>query len=154
MPSEGEVLIILDYYTQEEIARHPLAVTKGGIYKNTSHYRDRQKQIETYEEALSEKLPLALAQQTRVLLKTTSPKIYKDQLFGLLRVLSPYPPEELVVPFEELVQRSELKVSFIKNYLKARLSERWNAPCIEKMPSPQGQLPLQGTHPNAGGRPC
>jgi hypothetical protein len=76
-----------------------------------------------------------------MLLKSTSPKIYKDQLFGLLKVLKDYQSEELVIPFEELLQRAELKVSFIKNYLKARLSDRWEPTFVDpSLSDSQGKL--------------
>lgn len=140
LKEDGGELLIFDYYSGEEIARHALSFGKGSVQKNSNHYRDHQKQIEDYETLLGEYLSAELLLGICALLKASNPKIYKDQLFGLLSVLKSYSAEELKEPFEEMVKRSELKVSFIKAYLAARFSSRWQAPSGQQQKKKTGAL--------------
>jgi hypothetical protein len=60
------------------------------------------------------------------ILKTTSPKIYKDQLVGLKEVLSGYPLAEKTLhdALCELSKRPRLTVTFIREYLKGVYNAR------------------------------
>jgi hypothetical protein len=80
-------LLIKDLASGEQIAEHVISLEKGQIIKNTHHYRDRQLRVETLEAALSELLGGNDSQRLSTLLKTSSPKIYKDQ-FLLDRLLT------------------------------------------------------------------
>ena len=114
------LLMIYDLYTGEEIASHPLYEHKGQIIRNNNHYRDHQQTIAEQEQLIAEILGASLTTPLCALLKSTCPKIYKDQLAGLLQVLrSHHDQADLPKAFETLIQRSALKVSFIKNYLQA-----------------------------------
>jgi transposase len=81
-------LLIKDLASGEQIAEHVISLEKGQIIKNTHHYRDRQLRVETLEAALSELLGGNDSQRLSTLLKTSSPKIYKDQLLGAKQVIA------------------------------------------------------------------
>lgn len=115
--TEGQ-LIISDRANQEEIARHTLHEGKGHIIKNNHHYRDVSTQVHEYEQDLKQQLGEARASALCALLKATSPKIYKDQLAGIRKILKQYP-----LPDEKLLQRvcasPRLTASLFKDYLEA-----------------------------------
>ena len=81
-------LLIKDLANSTQIAVHVISLEKGQIIKNTHHYRDRLQQVETLEAALSEQLGDNDSQRLCVLLKASSPKIYKDQLLGAKQVIA------------------------------------------------------------------
>lgn len=82
-------LRISDLTSAELIAEHTLCQDKGQIIKNTHHYRDKQLQQEKLEQELHQLLDnTAQATALCALLKTTSPKVYKDQLAGAKQVLN------------------------------------------------------------------
>jgi len=93
---EGNRLGIYDFNSEEEIANHPLCTEKGLVLKNTNHYRDYRQEICDHEEAIALVLGGELAQTICVVLKTTSPKIYKDQLLGLIKLLKTYSQKEAI----------------------------------------------------------
>lgn len=122
---EGDRLGIYDFHSQEEIASHPLSLGKGQVLKNTNHYRDYQQELADHEATIGRVLGEQLAQKLCALLKTTLPKIYKDQLVGLMKLLQLYSEkQDLNTPLEHLANREQLKVSFIKNYLQAFYAKR------------------------------
>ena len=81
-------LLIKDLARGEQIAEHVISLEKGRIVKNTHHYRDMQQRVETLEAALSEQLGGNDSQRLCALLKTSSPKIYKDQLLAAKQVIA------------------------------------------------------------------
>jgi transposase len=81
-------LLINDLVSGELIAEHVISLEKGQIIKNTHHYRDRQQRVEALEAALEQQLGESASQRLCALLKTTSPKIYKDQLVGAKQVIA------------------------------------------------------------------
>jgi transposase len=84
-------LIISDLETGEKIAEHLISVEKGQVIKNTDHYRDKTQRIKDLEADLLN--VLGDTEQSKALcalLKTTSPKIYKDQLLGAKQIVSAY----------------------------------------------------------------
>lgn len=81
--------MINDLETGELVAQHLIHLEKGQIIKNTDHYRDKAQRIEALEADILQCLAhsdnsVALC----ALLKTSSPKIYKDQLLGARQVLN------------------------------------------------------------------
>jgi len=116
--AEQGQLIIFDQPSREEIARHTLHEGKGHTIKNNHHYRDVNTQIHEYEQDLMQQLGEANATTLCALLKATSPKIYKDQLAGIRKILKQYP-----LPDENLLQRvcasPRLTASLFKDYLEA-----------------------------------
>ncbi len=121
---EDDILLVLDIHSGEELARHRQSQIKGEVVKNPKHYRDREQEIIDRETKLAELLGDEIGAAICALLKATNPKIYKDQLCGLLKVIRPYSEEELEAPFIELSKRSQLKVSFIKTYLSNFFSSK------------------------------
>jgi len=83
---EGDVLVLLDLETGEEIARNALCHGKGQVVKKRSHYRDKARQVAEYEAEILRRLG-SHGRRLSVLLKKSNPHIYKDQLAGLVRVL-------------------------------------------------------------------
>jgi len=82
-------LLICDLDTQVIIAEHLICLEKGQVIKNTHHYRDKAIRIENLEADILHCLghaenSVALC----ALLKTSSPKIYKDQLLGAKQILN------------------------------------------------------------------
>ncbi len=84
-------LVISDPGSGAVIARHGLAPGKGAIIKNTHHYRDPAVAIADLEAAIAQRLGAASGARLCALIKATEPKIYKDQLQGVKRLLSDYP---------------------------------------------------------------
>ena len=86
--NEGQ-LLINDLETGEMIAQHLISIEKGQVIKNTDHYRDKAQRIESLEADILQTLGhTEQSQALCALLKTTSPKIYKDQLLGAKQILT------------------------------------------------------------------
>jgi transposase len=83
-------LRITDLSTGQKIAEHTLRLEKGQIIKNTGHYRDKGQYILQLEQDIQELLGKGAdaSQALCALLKQTSPKIYKDQLLGVKKILN------------------------------------------------------------------
>lgn len=115
-------LHVLDLESGQEIAVHNQSVGKGQTITNKNHYRDRAQQAADYEQALRERLGDEYGTALCVLLKRTSPKIYKDQLAGAKQVLEPYSElsDELL---SHLCQRPRLTVTALRDYLAAYTSQ-------------------------------
>ncbi len=82
--SSDGVLIPRDPDTGKEIARHDIPDHRGGIVKNTNHYRDFRKSVSDLTVAAQaglQQLPDSAALIARI--KTDNPKIVRDQLRGL-----------------------------------------------------------------------
>jgi len=114
----GTRLVINDLFTGKKIAEHKIHHGKGQTIKNNHHYRDLSKRIEDLEVQIGERLGKELGAKICKLLRTTSPNIYKDQLCGLLKVLSGYPEIDLEV-MERLSEGPRLTVTRIRDYLEA-----------------------------------
>jgi len=114
----GTRLVINDLYTGKKIAEHKIHHGKGQTIKNNHHYRDLSKRIEELEGQIGKRLGEELESRICKLLRITSPTIYKDQLFGLLKVLSGYQEIDLEV-MERLSDGPRLTVTRIKDYLEA-----------------------------------
>jgi hypothetical protein len=122
---EGAKLIICDSESSEVIATHDINQRKGEIIKNNNHYRDHQKLVSDREHEVSEIIGHELSEMLCRIIKATSPKIYKDQLAGLIQVLRKHPDEEnLKEALSHLKERPRLTVTFIREYLTAFCSEK------------------------------
>lgn len=141
---EGNILIISQKKTGEKIAEHTLGSNKGKIYKNTNHYRDFKKTLADHENEIRACLSDDLTGQLCMVLKNTSPKIYKDQLVGLKKVLSSYKNiENLEENLAILADRPSLTVSFIRDYLEAvalKPFEENEATVVKKQHGYHGEL--------------
>ena len=115
---EADQLHIHDLHSGERLASHTLSLEKGQIIKNTNHYRDYAQRVEQQEQAIIERLGQSLGLSLCQLLKDSEPKIYKDQLSGLLKLLNQYKdiPAQALQP---LTQRSRLSARQIRDYLDA-----------------------------------
>jgi len=119
-------LIVYSADSGNVLAKHVICGEKGKIIKNNNHYRDYQKQVPDHEKEICQMVGDELGTAICKLLKTTSPKIYKDQLVGLITVLKSYTSEnDLTDILNCLIKRPRLTVTFIRDYLQAHThSER------------------------------
>ncbi len=114
----GDQLHIHDLETGEEVAVHTLTTGKGKIIKNTHHYRDPEVRIAKLEKRLHEQVGTTVAQALCQLLKSSSPKIYKDQLAGVNALFKTHQP---IAPslLDKLCQRPRLTATQVRDYLQA-----------------------------------
>lgn len=118
-------LFIYECNSSAEIAVHDLCPDKSRTIKNTNHYRDQQELAKDLEDNVIAFTGEEVGQKLFRALRTTSPKIYKDQLRGLLRVLKPYKDKpDLADCLLKLACRPRLTATFIRDYLEAFYSER------------------------------
>ena len=136
--AENGILRIIDLETGEETAHHTVCLEKGRVIRNTDHYRDRAQQISDYEQAIIEQLGADYGPRLCVLLKATSPNIYKDQLAGARRVLKQHKtlPDGLM---DRVLQRARLTATGLRDYLEAYASEP------ERLQTPQNPVPATDT---------
>jgi transposase len=116
-------LLVCDPASGEVIARHRLAVGSGEIVKNTHHYRDREQQVADLEAAIAESLPQALAARLCALLKRSEPRIYRDQLRGVGRLLVAHAPFDSGL-IERLCQKPRLTATLLRDHLDAHAARR------------------------------
>lgn len=116
--ANGGILVVCDKSSGKEIATHKLSMGKGQLIKNRNHYRDYQKPVTEHEEAIHEIIGKEAGEAICSIIKQTVPKIYKDQLVGLRKVLMQHKNQvELGSVIRDLMDRPQLKVSFIRDYL-------------------------------------
>ena len=113
----GQRLLITDLETGGHIAEHAVCHEKGQIIKNKNHYRDHERRVCDLEVCVESQLGELLGRRICSVLKSSSPSIYKDQLAGLIKVLSQYDGDIEIL--ERLSQRSRLTVTMIRDYLEA-----------------------------------
>jgi len=102
-------LLISDLSSGEQIAEHKLCSDKGQVIKNTHHYRDLSLRLEMLESDLQQLLGNTPESQALcALLKSSSPKIYKDQLAGAKQVLAEHIKHYGVIPDTLLTRLLEL----------------------------------------------
>lgn len=111
-------LVIREPLEAREIARHPIQPGKGQIVKNTGHYRDVGARIADYEARLRQLAGDIAGRQLCVLLKQTSPKIYKDQLHAVIDILAPLDDIDQRL-IDRLVDRPRLTATQLKDYVEA-----------------------------------
>lgn len=114
----ADQLHIYDLETGEEVAVHTLTTGKGKIIKNTHHYRDPAVRIEKLERTLQLQIGTTTAETLCQLVKTSSPKIYKDQLAAVNDLLKTYQPIEPSL-LDKLCQRPRLTATMLRDYLQA-----------------------------------
>lgn len=115
---EDAQLRVHDLASGECIASHGLCAAKGQIIKNTNHYRDYRQRIRDLEAAVAQRLGEVLGAKLRQQLKASQPKIYKDQLAGVLNLLQQY-PEAPVERLASLAERPHLTATQFRDYLAA-----------------------------------
>jgi hypothetical protein len=116
-------LRIYDLESAELIATPPLSTEKGRIFKNTHHYRDHQQRLQDLEQGLRTRLGEVVGERLCAVLKTTSPRIYQEQLVAVARLLD----QQEVIARElmaRLAARSELTATTLKRYLEAEQRAR------------------------------
>lgn len=130
---EGQ-LSISDLSSGNVIAEHALCRETGQVVKNRHHYRDKDLRIATLEAELQQQLAHpVLAAALCALLKTSSPKIYKDQLLGAKQVLAAHLQQHGGIDaalLEKLIDTPRLTATGLKERLDAYHShpERLNRP--------------------------
>ena len=111
-------LVIYDLESGTEVARHRLCGGKGEVVRNTHHYRDLAQQTSKLEAKIDEHLGSELARRLCDVLKRTSPRIYKDQLIAVSKLVAGIDPAERVA-LEQLATREQVTATVIKRYLDA-----------------------------------
>jgi transposase len=111
-------LVLSDPGSGAVIARHELAPGKGAIIKNTHHYRDPAVAIADLEAAIEQRLGTASGQRLCALIKATEPKIYKDQLQGVKRLLGGYPALDPGL-VDALCDKPAMSYTRLRAYLEA-----------------------------------
>lgn len=118
-------LMIYNPESSDMIAEHDICEGKGHIIKNTNHYRDHRKRIKDLEEDIAEIVGNELGQKLCTILKASSPKIYRDQFTGLIKVIKQHSDkQDIDNPLGLLAERPRLTVTFIRDYLEAFYSNR------------------------------
>lgn len=119
---EGQ-LLVSDLETGEMIAEHMISIEKGQIVKNTNHYRDKAQRIADLEADILQLLGHTEQKQALCdLLKTTSPKIYKDQLLGVKQILTAHCSQYGVIKpelFSRLINTPRLTATGLRERLVA-----------------------------------
>ena len=116
--SEAGMLILSDLENGDEIARHRISHDKGIIIRINDHYRDKKARIADLEADIRGHVGDSPGKRLCAVLKATSPRIYKDQLVALKRLLGRYPnlPQKI---FLRLIDRDRLTASQCKIFFEA-----------------------------------
>lgn len=139
-------LVISDPGSGAVIARHELAPGKGAIVKNTHHYRDPAVAIADLEAAIAQRLGAALGQRLCALIKATEPKIYKDQLQGVTRLLGDYPALDPAL-LAALCEKPAMSYTRLRAYLEAYSAHPER--CAEAPPSAPSDTGASASSPLA-----
>lgn len=135
---EDGMLRIYDLSSEQVIAEHAICLEKNRVIKNTDHYRDKTLHIEKLESEVQ-----ALLSQTTqgealcAMLKATSPRIYKDQLVGVRKILTQHQKRYGVVApelMDRLLQFHRLTATGLRDCLQAwhRSDAHADTPAITK----------------------
>ncbi|HJP49864.1 MAG TPA: IS21 family transposase [Pseudomonadales bacterium] len=111
-------LLVLDVLGENEIARHTIVLAKGHLIKNRDHYRDASVRIADYECNIRSLVGDSAGRQLCQLIRQTSPKIYRDQLAGVIQIIGKLDvvDEELIA---RVVDRPRLTATQLKEYVEA-----------------------------------
>jgi transposase len=112
-------LLIADISTSVIISEHKVCFDSGRIIKNSNHYRDYEREMAEDEKCIQAKLGDNLGRSLCAIIKRSSPKIYRDQLYGLKKILSKQLTQQQKIMLKRLVQKQKLTVSMVKEYLAA-----------------------------------
>jgi len=118
-------LHIVDLDSGEVVATHAVACGKGQTVRNSHHYRDPAAALADLEAAIAERVGADLGARLCAQLKASEPRLYKDQLAGLRKLLQPDPlPDPALL--EELAARDGLTTTTVKRFVEAsqRAGER------------------------------
>lgn len=145
----ADQLLIFEALEHAEIARHNLVLGTGHIIKNTDHYRDVSVRIADYEMSISNLVGESAGRQLCQLIKQTSPNIYRDQLAGVLQIISKQDPvdERLIA---RVIDRPRLTATQLKEYVETFTQ---NPGALERdegehRPAPSGLLSRYGALTN------
>ena len=141
---EGTALVISDIETLTVIATHNICERKGEIIKNNNHYRDYAKLISDKEKEIGHIIGSDNAEKICKIIKRTSPKIYKDQLAGLIKILKDHDEDNLTEAISALLEKPRLKVTFVRDFLDAFYSKRQSR-LVETDEKPTGILSAYGS---------
>lgn len=115
---EDDQLQICDLETQDIVGAHLISQGRGKVIKNSNHYRDVNVKISGLEHDLHEMLGAELGTTLTQLLKKTYPKIYKDQLVAVKKILEKYRSIPLNI-VEKCCQRHQLSATLLRDLLEA-----------------------------------
>jgi len=87
------------------------------VIKNTDHYRDVSARIADYEASIRALVGESTGAQLCQFIKQTSPKIYKDQLAGVIQILGKleYIDTRLMT---RMIERPRLTATQLKNHVE------------------------------------
>jgi transposase len=122
--TQGAGLFIYSLESNQLIAKHDICEGCGNIIKNTNHYRDHKKRIVDLEKEVIAIIGSEIGNSICTVIKATSPKIYKDQLTGLIKVFKQFDTSDIKEPLNILADRTRLTVTFIRDYLTAFCSRK------------------------------
>ncbi|WP_323012395.1 IS21 family transposase [Castellaniella sp.] len=114
-------LVITDLESGSVIATHTLCVGRGQIAKNNHHYRDHAQRITDLEQEIATLIPSPDAQALCATLKHTSPRIYKDQLVAVCKMLRVYAKTDAGL-IAALARRPSMTATQLERYLQASAS--------------------------------
>lgn len=127
---EAGQLFIFTPDLSQQLACHTLSRDKGAIVKNRHHYRDLSSTINELEAEVVDKLGAPYGSRICELLKATSPKIYRDQLVGTLKILKRLGlPEDSVLA--RLCQRNQLTATGLEQQLESEQIRR-SSPSVDQ----------------------
>ncbi|MFW6191610.1 MAG: IS21 family transposase [Thiohalospira sp.] len=132
---EGQLQIV-DRETGEIVATHALATGKGRTVRNTHHYRDRAQHIAELEAAIADRIGADLGARLCARLRASDPRIYRDQIAAVRRMLEAAPLPETEV-LERLAEREGLTATRFKHYLEA-------SQCAEQRGREAVEAPTEG----------
>lgn len=119
---EESQLQVIDLENGEMIATHLVQSGQGQIAKNTHHYRNHALRLHDLEHEVFVLLGQPSGYQLCRVLKSTSPRVYKDQLVAVSKILKAEEQLDKTL-VDQLSQRPKLTASALKRYLEAnRLS--------------------------------
>ena len=144
MLETDQQLHLFDLQSGELIAQHRLTAGKGQISKNTHHYRDLQARVEQLEQQLTEQIGASASADLCKVLKASSPRIYKDQLAGVIGLIKRHQPIDPVL-LEKLCRRPRLTATLLRDFLQAYQDnpQRLSTDPLERQPSSSVNSPLE-----------
>ena len=111
-------IFIGDISTGEIIANHNICYGKNKIIKNNNHYRDYSQEMKMIEKEISFMIGDDLGKSLCMLIKKSSPRIYRDQLVGIKKLLSKTKLSRSKKLLNALVKKQRLTACMLKEYLE------------------------------------
>jgi transposase len=119
---EGQQIFLFDLSTKEKIGFHAVCYEKGRIFKKPQHYRDQEARILKLETEICGIIGEQFGKALCTLLKKTNPGIYKDQLFGAVKLLKQHYPF-LKKDMQRLIERERLSATGLRDFLEAMMTK-------------------------------